>query len=190
MDTPFKPSTPKSTNIGKIVGGIVAVAAILVGICLFGLNESAEDQPVQIEGNSEQVRQTVDKNISEVANIGDTVEESSDSNNDITEASSENSSSKVTEDKDVRDNQLVEKTFVDKSAAPSAAPKQETKASITKSQTTQVSRTSAPVGDDVIENARRVIRGDFGNGQERKDKLGSAYPKSKARSMKCIEMVL
>ena len=28
---------------------------------------------------------------------------------------------------------------------------------------------------DVVENAKRVIRGDFGNGQERKDKLGSAY---------------
>ena len=32
-----------------------------------------------------------------------------------------------------------------------------------------------PMSGNVEENARRVIRGDFGNGQERKDKLGSAY---------------
>ena len=31
------------------------------------------------------------------------------------------------------------------------------------------------ISGNVEENARRVIRGDFGNGQERKDKLGSAY---------------
>ena len=34
---------------------------------------------------------------------------------------------------------------------------------------------SAPVSEDVEENARRVIRGEFGNGQVRKDKLGAAY---------------
>lgn len=33
----------------------------------------------------------------------------------------------------------------------------------------------AYVNTDVEVNARRVIRGDFGNGQVRKDKLGSSY---------------
>ena len=37
------------------------------------------------------------------------------------------------------------------------------------------SSTSVPVSGDVEENARRVIRGDFGNGQERRDKLASSY---------------
>ena len=40
---------------------------------------------------------------------------------------------------------------------------------------TNIAASSAPIGSDVVENAKRVIRGDFGNGQERKDKLGAAY---------------
>lgn len=37
------------------------------------------------------------------------------------------------------------------------------------------SNSSTSVSDDVVEKAKRVIRGDFGNGQERKDKLGASY---------------
>ena len=40
---------------------------------------------------------------------------------------------------------------------------------------TKIAAASEPLGEDLVENAKRVIRGDFGNGQERKNRLGPAY---------------
>ena len=40
---------------------------------------------------------------------------------------------------------------------------------------------AAPVSGSVEENARRVIRGDFGNGKVRKDKLGASYSEIQSR---------
>ena len=60
---------------------------------------------------------------------------------------------------------------------PSSAtnPVQQAQSSKNNATAPQNAAAAAPIGGDVVENAKRVIRGEFGNGQERKDKLGSAY---------------
>lgn len=47
--------------------------------------------------------------------------------------------------------------------------------------TYSVSNTLVQISGNLEENARQVIRGVFGNGQERKDKLGSAYSEIQGR---------
>ena len=58
---------------------------------------------------------------------------------------------------------------------PYAADESHVTTSTGKSPTSPSEKSDNNVSGDVETNARRVIRGDFGNGQERKDKLGSSY---------------
>ena len=58
---------------------------------------------------------------------------------------------------------------------PSVVDENHVTTSTEKSPNTSSNRSENNVDDDVETNARRVIHGDFGNGQERKDKLGSSY---------------
>ena len=75
------------------------------------------------------------------------------------------------------------RTAADNNSETTASSKANENPVSTQSQVTQqkqdvtsiASVATIPMSDNVEENARRVIRGDFGNGQERKDKLGSAY---------------
>lgn len=52
---------------------------------------------------------------------------------------------------------------------------------LTPTSTDSVSNSTSQVNGNLEENARQVIRGVFGNGQERKDKLGSAYSEIQGR---------
>ena len=61
----------------------------------------------------------------------------------------------------------------------SASKKQEKKQSLPS--TSPVSNPTTQISGNLEENARQVIRGVFGNGQERKDKLGSAYSEIQGR---------
>lgn len=58
---------------------------------------------------------------------------------------------------------------------PSVVDENHVTTSTEKSPNSSSNRSENNVDDDVETNARRVIHGDFGNGQERKDKLGSSY---------------
>ena len=61
----------------------------------------------------------------------------------------------------------------------SASKKQEKKQSLPLK--SPVSNPTTQISGNLEENARQVIRGVFGNGQERKDKLGSAYSEIQGR---------
>ena len=85
-----------------------------------------------------------------------------------------NTTSSANPDK-ANDNQVAERP-AKRNPATIAEPAKTAQSKPAATQTTKpFSVTSAPVSGDVETNARRVIRGDFGNGQERKDKLGSSY---------------
>ena len=74
----------------------------------------------------------------------------------------------------------TEKDTPTSDAEPAATPESDKKESgllDSQNQTpvTSPAESNAATSGDIEENALRVIRGDFGNGQERKDKLGSSY---------------
>lgn len=67
---------------------------------------------------------------------------------------------------------------IEKNESP-VSKKQEKKQTLTS--TNSVSNPTTEISGNLEENARQVIRGVFGNGQERKDKLGSAYSEIQGR---------
>lgn len=159
------------SNTGNIVGSIVAAAAIIAGIFFFinnkeneGGNNStpteviAQNTENQNEGNDALTAETSKEDASAESN-GVPANGSEASVAENTDKSPANTTSSANHAK-ANDNQVAEPALSKPAATQTTKP---------------FSATSAPVSGDVEENARRVIRGDFGNGQERKDKLGSSY---------------
>lgn len=159
------------SNTGNIVGSIVAAAAIIAGIFFFinnkeneGGNNStpteviAQNTENQNEGNDALAAETSKEDASAESN-GVPANGSEASVAENTDKSPANTTSSANHAK-ANDNQVAEPALSKPAATQTTKP---------------FSATSAPVSGDVEENARRVIRGDFGNGQERKDKLGSSY---------------
>ena len=179
------PQPEKKSNTGKMIGGLVA-AAIIAGIFLFinnkeskGGNDStlteaiAQNTENQNEGNDAPAAETSNK-VASAESKGVPANTSEAPVAENTDESPATPTSSVTPAK-ANDNQVAERPAKRNHAtiAESAKP---TQSKPTATQATKPSSsTSAPVSGDVEENARRVIRGDFGNGQERKDKLGSSY---------------
>lgn len=181
--TPVPPTPePGKSNTGKIVGGIAAAAAILAGVYFFGIkgdDKSGTDagtpptEQVAQAGETAQPEATTQTNVPEDGTIeeanavSNTPEASSPTDNSETSvAGNDTPTTPKSEDKQ------SEKPA---SNAPSSSkPVQQAPSKQTDTPNNTIAA-SAPIGDDVVENAKRVIRGDFGNGQERKDKLGSAY---------------
>ena len=179
------PQPEKKSNTGKVIGGLVA-AAIIAGIFFFINNKESEggndSTPTEaIAQNTENQDKGNDAPAAENSN-----EDASAKSNGVPANGSEapvaenadkspaNTTSSANPDK-ANDNQVAEQpakqnpTIIAESAKHTQSKPTATQA------TKPSSSTSAPVSGDVEENARRVIRGDFGNGQERKDKLGSSY---------------
>lgn len=175
-------NTGKSKT-GKIIGGIAAAAAILAGVYFFG--PKGDDKSGTDAGTppTEQVAQAGETAQSEASTQTDVPEdgttEGANSVSDTPEASSSTGNSETpatvneapatakSEDKQ------SEKTA---SNAPSTSqPVQQAPSKKVDATNNSIAAASASIGGDVVENAKRVIRGEFGNGQERKDKLGSAY---------------
>lgn len=176
------PQPEKKSNTGKVIGGLIA-AAIIAGIFFFINNKESEGgndstQTEVIAQNTENQNKGNDALIADKSN-----EDASAKNKGVPAKGSE---APVTENTDkspanttssanpakANDNQVAEQP-TKQNPATIAEPAQSKPAA---TQTTKPSSsTSEPVSGDVEENARRVIRGDFGNGQERKDKLGSSY---------------
>ena len=180
------PQPEKKSNTGKVIGGLIAAAAIIAGIFFFinnkeseGGNDStpteviAQNTENQNEGNDAPAAETSNKNASaESKGVPANTSEAPVAEN--TDESPATPTSSVTPAK-ANDNQVAERP-AKRNHATIAEPAKTAQSKPAATQTTKpFSVTSAPVSGDVEENARRVIRGDFGNGQERKDKLGSSY---------------
>lgn len=174
------------SNTGKIVGSIVAAAAIIAGIFFFINNKESEGgndgTPTEViaqntenqnegnEGNDAPAAETSNKDASaESKGVPANTSEAPVAEN--TDKSPANTTSSANHAK-ANDNQVAEQPTKQNPATIAEPAKSKPAAT---QNTKPSSSTSVPVSGDVEENARRVIRGDFGNGQERKDKLGSSY---------------
>lgn len=174
------------SNTGKIVGSIVAAAAIIAGIFFFINNKESEG------GNDGTPTEVIAQN-TENQNEGNDAPAAETSNEDVSAESkgvpANTSEAPVVENTDespatptssanpakANDNQVAER-HAKRNPTTIAEPAKTAQSKPAATQTTKpFSVTSAPVSGDVVENARRVIRGDFGNGKERRDKLGSSY---------------
>ena len=182
--TPVPPTPePGKSNTGKIVGGIAAAAAILAGVYFFGIkgdDKSGTDagtpptEQVAQAGETAQPEATTQTNVPE---DGTTEEVNAVSNTPEASSPTDNSETSVAgNDAPTTPKSEGKQSETPASNAPSSSkPVQQTPSKQIDVTNNKIAAASAPIGGDVVENAKRVIRGDFGNGQERKDKLGSAY---------------
>lgn len=182
--TPIPPTAdPGKSNTGKIVGGIAAAAAILAGVYFFGIkgdDKSGTDagtpptEQVAQAGETAQPEATTQTNVLE---DGTTEEANAVSNSPEASSPTDNSETSVVgNDAPTTPKSEGKQSETPTSNAPSSSkPVQQTPSKQIDVTNDKIAAASAPIGGDVVENAKRVIRGDFGNGQERKDKLGSAY---------------
>ena len=182
------PQQKKKSNTGKrIVGAciILIAVAIIASIFLFNNKESeggndntqteaiAQNTDNKEEGNDALAAETSNKKASAESKgvPANSLEAPVAENTDKSPASTTSSANLAK----ANDNQVGEQPSK-RNPATIAEPAKPAQSKPTATQTTKpFSATSDPVSGDVEENARRVIRGDFGNGQERKDKLGSSY---------------
>lgn len=175
---PVSPSsTGKKSNTGKVIG--VLVAAIIAGI-FFINNKEGEG------GNDSNPTEAIAQNTKD-QNEGNDTPTAENSNEDASTESKGGSEAPVAKNTDkspanttssanhakATDN-LVAEQPTKQNPATIAEPAR-SKPAATQTTKPSSSSTSAPVSGDVEENARRVIRGDFGNGLERRDKLGTSY---------------
>ena len=180
------PQPEKKSNTRKVIGGLVVAVAIIAGIFFFINNKDGE------RGNDSTPTGVIAQN-TENQNEGNDAPAAETSNEDVSAESkgvpANTSEAPVAENTDespatptssvtpamANDNQVAERP-AKRNPATIAEPVKPVQSKPAATQTTKpFSVTSAPVSGDVEENARRVIRGDFGNGQERRDKLGSSY---------------
>lgn len=172
------PQLGKKSNTGKVIGVLVA-AAIIAGI-FFINNKEGEG------GNDSNPTEAIAQNTKD-QNEGNDTPTAENSNEDASTESKGGSEAPVAKNTDkspanttssanhakATDN-LVAEQPTKQNHATIAEPAQ-SKPAATQTTKPSSSSTSAPVSGDVEENARRVIRGDFGNGLERRDKLGTSY---------------
>lgn len=181
--TPVPPTPePGKSNTGKIVGGIAAAAAILAGVYFFGIkgdDKSGTDagtpptEQVAQAGETAQPEATTQTNVPE---DGTTEEANAVSNTPEASSPTDNSETSVAgNDAPTTPKSEGKQSETPTSNAPSSSKPVQTPSKQIDVTNDKIAAASAPIGGDVVENAKRVIRGDFGNGQERKDKLGSAY---------------
>lgn len=170
--TNLSPQEPeRSPNTGKIIGGIVSAAAIIAAVYFFGIRDNDNSDDDKTVASTEVVAQ----------NDGNTVKETTANSAAGEDGLTENSSEATTpaNDSETSAENAKDALTANESASSSVQTddkKTEEKSAVTPSvYRVPLTASSAPVSEDVEENARRVIRGDFGNGQVRKDKLGAAY---------------
>lgn len=147
-----KPISPvhqpgKRTNIGKVGVGIVVVAAIITGLFFFA---------------SKKNEKSIDNTVIEIT-TQDT--DNKDNNNYITTTESTN--------KEANPNSETVSAISPEPSVPANTDTHTNKESATSPSANQSS--IVHVNGTIEEKARQVIRGNFGNGQERKDKLGASY---------------
>ena len=188
--TPPTPGPEKKSNTGKIIGGVVAAAAIFAGIYFFGIKNS--DTTDGTETPTEQIAQAgnteneVEGTETPATDNGDNTPEAGEgaaSGSEATEANpseaSGTSTANETPSAGASSNTPApakpEAQQAENSANQNKPTAQQSQAKQTTTSNPSTPSASEPLSGDVAENARRVIRGDFGNGKVRKDKLGAAY---------------
>ena len=172
------PQLGKKSNTGKVIGVLVA-AAIIAGIFFINNKEGEggnDSNPTEaIAQNTKDQNESNDTPTAENSNEDASTESKGGSEAPVaknTDKSPANTTSSANHAK-ATDN-LVAEQPTKQNPATIAEPAQ-SKPAATQTTKPSSSSTSAPVSGDVEENARRVIRGDFGNGLERRDKLGTSY---------------
>lgn len=185
-----KPVTPtavheKKSNTGKVVGGIIATAAILAGIYFLGIKDNGGDN-----NNGTTIEQAAQAGGPQESGNPDTSDESNTGNGDDATNTTDTEKTKLLEVSDtpvttVNDNvsapTKVDKKKADKPSTSETSAPQQTRLAQATQPSTSTDVASEIVSGDVEENARRVIRGYFGNGKIRKDKLGASYPEIQGR---------
>lgn len=174
------PESEKPSNTGKIIGGIVAAAAIFIGIYFFGIRDNGSD--ANISAPIERVAKTEEATeLGNSENADETKAESATTNAETTKPSEVNKTPTATEEGNVPTTAKVDEKKAEKQSVNETPSAKSARSSLPKQTTTTSQDFSTPINDDVEENARRVIRGDFGNGQTRMDKLGSSYSEIQGR---------
>lgn len=185
------PQPEKKSNTGKVIGGLVA-AAIIAGIFFFINNKESEGgndgTPTEvIAQNTENQNEDNDASAAETSNkVTSTESKGAPANGSeapVAENSDESPATPTSSANPAKanDNQVAERP-AKRNPATIVEPAKTAQSKPAATQTTKpFSVTSAPVSGDVETNARRVIRGDFGNGQERRGKLGSSYSEIQAK---------
>ena len=162
-------SNPKQKGNGKKWGLLIAlVAMVVIAVLLFKPGKADNDSFVV----SQTVAETVAKNTSETfAQVAEQGTSEAKANEDVvgTMGNPDNSENMTTENNDSRSNTDSE-VKVSQNQEQSNATTSVKKAS----SVAQIKNMSVPEGT-LEEKAKLVIRGDFGNGEERKIKLGSEY---------------
>ena len=157
---------PSSNGKGKKLGVLIVIVVIaVVAFFLLIPDNSGNDVSVSSPATSETVAQNADN---------DQIQEAE---QPISESTSNEESTPVVEEdksnKEAGDNNK-----------PTTTSEQEGKTQTTSETTNQTKdvasettqkKEAIPVGSSIEEKAKLVIRGDFGNGEERKMKLGSEY---------------
>jgi hypothetical protein len=157
---------PSSNGKGKKLGVLIVIVVIaVVAFFLLKPDNSGNDVSVSSPATSETVAQNADN---------DQIQEAEQPISEST--SNEESTSVVEEDKSNKE--------AGDNNKPTTTSEQEGKTQTTSETTNQTKdvasettqkKEAIPVGSSIEEKAKLVIRGDFGNGEERKMKLGSEY---------------
>ena len=154
------PHSAGKSSKAKIIGGLVVVAVIIAGGVFFANNDKANDN-----GSSKPAAEAV-------AQEG----EKHDADDNVSTTEPKGKARGVPSD-------VAEERTAANETKPesSAADESHVTTSTEKSMNTTVEKSDNNVDGDVETNARRVIRGDFGNGQVRKNRLGSSYSEIQGR---------
>lgn len=169
----------KKTNGDKIIIGIVAAAVLIGGVYFFGIRNNGSE--VNGETTTEQVSQAEETTTSEALGDTNANAESAPPNDEIAKSSEANMTTASSENGNVSTTAKVDDNKANRHSANEFPSAQPAKSSLPKQTTTTTPKVSATINGDVEEFARRVIRGDFGNGQTRKDKLGASYSEIQGR---------
>lgn len=171
----------KKPNIGRIIVGVVAIVVIIISAFLFINNgkENGSGNDKTSTGMTAQNggKQDASDDASAGANNEGMSEEGDGTSANEVETSAPTRAEEIPAAKELTSAPSTETGSKDaeQSIKQNPASTSEISKSTASQATESTTSSNAYVGDDVEENARRVIRGDFGNGQVRKDKLGEAY---------------
>lgn len=149
---PVPHQPPKKSNVTKIIGWFVVAGIIIAGVIFFANKDKDNDS------NKITTEATAQKGENHCTDNKSYTKEP--------KGNTKAALSDVAEEKNAANETNSEPSVVDENHVTTSTEK---------SPNTSSNRSENNVDDDVETNARRVIHGDFGNGQERKDKLGSSY---------------
>lgn len=150
IESSNSPYSSKKLSKTKIICSLVVVIAIITGAIFFANKDNGSNKPMKEATAQEGKKHDADNKVSQT-----------DPKGKVKVAPSDAPKEKSADDNTKYKSSAAEESYVTTSKGQLL--------------TTSSEKSENNVGGDVETNARRVIRGDFGNGQERRDKLGSSY---------------